>query len=89
METIEMKIPYIKTKTYASKEINTVAMLDIVVEKLDRWKNDLSKPFTRKDAFTLVEFKEGDDSIFLKYGVIRNKWADQEGRGDKWAPSNY
>ena len=89
METIEMKIPYIKNKTYGSKEINTPAMLEVVVDKLDQWKQDLSKPFTRKDALTLLTYKEDDDHILLKYGVNRNKWGDQEGRGGKWAPSNY
>ena len=80
METIDIKIPYIKSKT---KEINTPAMLNIVVDKLDSWKQDLSKPFTRRDALTLLEYKENDDHILLKYGVNRNKWIDQEGRTTK------
>jgi hypothetical protein len=80
METIDIKIPYIKSKTYTSKEIDTPTMLNMVVAKLDQWKQDLSKPFTRKDALTLLTYKEDDDHILLKYGVNRNKWIDQEGR---------
>ena len=83
METIDIKIPYVKSKTYAAKEIDIPIMLNMVVAKLDQCKQDLSKPFTRKDALTLLEYKENDDHILLKYGINRNKWIDQEGRTTK------
>ena len=83
METIDLKIPYVKSKTYKSKEIDIPTMLNMVVVKLDQWKQDLSKPFTRKDALTLLEYKENVDHILLKYGINRNKWIDQEGRTTK------
>jgi hypothetical protein len=83
METIDLKIPYVKSKTYKSKEIDIPTMLNMVVVKLDQWKQDLSKPFTRKDALTLLTYKEDDDHILLKYGINRNKWGDLEGRTTK------
>jgi len=79
METIEMKIPYIKS-TAPPHDVDVPKMLDLVTHRLDKWATNLSKPFTQKDAFTLLLFKEETDHVLLKYGVNRNRWEDLEGR---------
>lgn len=76
METLEITIPYAWTK-FKPRQIDTPKMLNNVTDQIQGWVSGLSPKFTNKDALHLADITKQETGLYLKYEIIRNKWATE------------